>query len=193
MTDLVFEPFPKMPRLKRGCVITEKVDGSNGQINFDEDGNVLVGSRKRPIFPEGSVVRGWEVVKGTDNFGFAGWVHDNREVLFEALGPGRHYGEWAGPGIQRGYDLDHKRFYLFNTWRRGNLPIEAMGVGLDVVPILYTGEFTSTAVDDAMRDLITLGSYVDGTTKPEGVVVYLPPARAYYKITFDGDKGKWEA
>ena len=36
--DLTFEKFPEMARLKRQCVITEKLDGTNAQIVFSEDG-----------------------------------------------------------------------------------------------------------------------------------------------------------
>ena len=192
MTDLIFEPFPKIPRLKRGCVISEKVDGSNAQIVFDQYGNVLVGSRKRTIFPEGTVCQGLSIIKGTDNYGFAGWVQENQALLFRTLGPGRHYGEWAGLGIQRGYKLDHKRFFLFNTHRFGNLPEDALNIGLDVVPVLYAGDFTTTAVDDAMEDLRVNGSRVDGVSNAEGVIVYHTAAQAYFKVTFDGDRGKWE-
>ena len=37
MTDQIqFEAFDKIPRLKRGCVITEKIDGTNAQIYIPE-------------------------------------------------------------------------------------------------------------------------------------------------------------
>ena len=29
---MIFEPFPKIARLSRPCVITEKIDGTNAQI-----------------------------------------------------------------------------------------------------------------------------------------------------------------
>ena len=35
------------------------------------------------------------------------------------LVPGRHFGEWWGSGIQRGYGLDEKTFSLFNAYRWG--------------------------------------------------------------------------
>ena len=40
MSELLFEEFPKIHRLKRGCVITEKIDGTNAQVNFDEEGRI---------------------------------------------------------------------------------------------------------------------------------------------------------
>ena len=52
-------------------------------------------------------------------FGFARWVETNRERLITLLGPGLHFGEWWGSGIQRGYGLTKgdKRFSLFNVER----------------------------------------------------------------------------
>lgn len=54
-----FMEFPKIARLSRECIITEKIDGTNGQIFIDEDGKFLIGSRTRWITPE------------NDNHGFA--------------------------------------------------------------------------------------------------------------------------
>lgn len=183
MTALVFEPFPKIARLKRQCVITEKVDGTNAQIVFDEDGNVLVGSRTRQILPD--AIGG----KGSDNYGFANWVYTHKDFLFKTLGPGRHYGEWAGSGIQRGYGLKERYFYLFNTSRWPSIP--TTDEGLRVVPLLYVGDFTTTVVDTEMRKLKDGGSLVGPGSDPEGVVVYLPAAKTMFKVTFDNDGGKW--
>lgn len=135
-----FEPFAKIARLKREMIITEKLDGTNAQVNiiaatFDDpydandpyilatmpsDGEnppllMRAGSRKRFIAPEGSI----EGKKGTDNFGFAAWVKENAVELFK-MGEGIHYGEWYGNGIQRGYGLKEKHFALFNVARWGD-------------------------------------------------------------------------
>jgi len=64
--DLTFEKFPKMARLKRQCVITEKIDGTNAQRLFKSEGDMLVGSSKRVIVP------------GDDNYGIARWAYDNQ-------------------------------------------------------------------------------------------------------------------
>ena len=66
-----FIEFPKIPRLSREIVITEKIDGTNGVIYIGEDGEFLVGSRTRWITPE------------TDNHGFAKWVLANKEELLK--------------------------------------------------------------------------------------------------------------
>lgn len=102
MTD--FKPFPKIARLSREAIITEKLDGTNAQVFIGEDGEMLFGSRSRWITPE------------DDNFGFARWATGNREDLLK-LGPGQHFGEWWGAGIQRRYGLTEKRFSLFNVSR----------------------------------------------------------------------------
>ena len=128
MEDINFQGFPKMARYSRDVIVTEKIDGTNGQIFIGGDGEFLVGSRTRWITPE------------NDNHGFAKWAYANKEKLIEKLGVGRHFGEWFGNGIQRGYGLPNgdKRFYLFNTsrWAGVEFGIPEMGV----VPILWQGK-----------------------------------------------------
>lgn len=193
---LEFETFPKIGRMSSNCTITEKIDGTNAQIVFDEHGNMLVGSRKRAIFPEGSVydTATQRPRRGTDNYGFAKWAYDNHPALFNFLGKGRHYGEWAGHGIQRAYGLDQKRFYLFNTARFGPqgqaIPTELQELGLDSVPVLYEGEHDSREVCDEMTNLKVFGSRINGFDNPEGVIVYLHGLKSYYKDTFEYRKGK---
>ena len=43
-----FREFAKISRLSRECIITEKIDGTNGVIYIGEDGEFLIGSRTRP-------------------------------------------------------------------------------------------------------------------------------------------------
>ena len=170
-----FIPFPKIPRLKRGCVITEKIDGTNAQIVVTEDGQVLAGSRKRWITPE------------DDNFGFARWVKTHEEELRDGLGIGQHFGEWWGTGIQRGYHLSEKRFSLFNVsvWRDGRKPRPEC---CSVVPLLYEGEFSTGGIEDTLQELREKGSIAaPGFMKPEGIVVYLPAACNLYKVMCEND------
>ena len=47
-----FTGFGKIPRYSREVLVTEKIDGTNAQIYITEDGQFLVGSRKRWITPE---------------------------------------------------------------------------------------------------------------------------------------------
>jgi len=174
MSELTFEKFPSIKRLKRSCVITEKLDGTNAQINFDVDGNILCGSRKRVITPE------------DDNFGFAKWAYENKNKLFSILGEGRHYGEWWGQGIQRGYGMDKKVFSLFNSGRWGKKELELVDQ-LSVVPVLYAGEFTSTHVDDVMAQLKGYSIAAEGFRNPEGVIVYHSQIKQMFKVTFEHD------
>jgi RNA ligase len=168
-----FETFPKIPRLKRDCIITEKLDGTNAQIFIAEDGDIFAGSRNRWIVPE------------DDNYDFAKWVDGNKAEL-TSLGPGRHFGEWWGLGIQRSYGMQEKVFSLFNVsrWAGADLPC-----GIRIVPELYCGEFSSTAVNDAIYSLRVSGSMAaPGFMRPEGVVVYQVAARQLFKVTLEKDE-----
>jgi len=188
--ELEFIPFEKLSRMKRDCTITEKIDGTNAQIQFDEAGNMLVGSRKRQIWPEGTE----DKPKGCDNMAFAQWAYGIQSELFATLGEGRHFGEWCGKGIQRNYGLDHKKFLLFNSARwgenRDTIPGELMAAGLGVVPQIVTRPFTTDLVDKVMDDLANNGSHLNGFNKPEGIVVYHHALRKSFKITFEHDRGK---
>ena len=177
-----FEGFPKIARLARECTITEKIDGTNACIYFPDDGSgVLIGSRTRWITP------------ADDNYGFARWVHDHLTEL-ETLGPGRHFGEWWGAGIQRRYGLLEKRFSLFNTFRWTDPATRP--ACCDVVPILYQGVFTTDVVETQLERLRAFGSVAaPGFLQAEGVKVCHHAAKTYFKQTLVKDdewKGKGE-
>lgn len=168
-----FEPFPKMPRLSRDIVVTEKIDGTNAQIFITEEMEIYAGSRNR-----------WLTVKD-DNFGFARWVDSNLKELLE-LGPGRHFGEWWGCGIQRGYGLTEKRFSLFNTarWKYDNVP-----ACCSVVPVLYEGDFILADIDFQVFRLEMSGSLAaPGYMKPEGIVIFHTAANLCFKKTIEKDE-----
>lgn len=178
-----FEPFPKIPRLKVNCTITEKIDGSNGQILFDDEGNMKVGSRNR-----------WLGESLQDNYGFYAWASANREVLFQQLGPGRHFGEWWGNKIERCYDMKRRQFSLFNVHRwMGKIELAACEIGLGVVPMIHHGEFSEAIVDEACRILQDQGSFVrPGFMNPEGVVVQIGAYGRHdgnlFKVIISGEK-----
>ena len=167
-----------MARLSRECIITEKIDGTNAQILITEDGQMLVGSRTRWITPE------------SDNFGFAAWCRDNREQLLK-LGPGRHFGEWWGQGIQRGYGLTEKRLSLFNVARWQNDPLPPC---VGIVPVLYRGEFSTIECHYALAKLSDNGSLAaPGFMRPEGIVCFHVAGNVGFKKTIEKDeepKGK---
>lgn len=168
-----FKPFPKIPRLSRECVITEKIDGTNVSIHILEDGTILYGSRNRFITPS------------SDNYGFAQWATLHKEELL-SLGIGSHYGEWWGQGIQCGYGVVGKRFSLFNTsrWKDNpDLPECCL-----VVPELYRGPFDTEIITDILLSLEIGGSVAaPGFKHPEGIIIYHTAANHYFKKTIKND------
>jgi len=210
VSGLTFEGWPKTPRLsaKGSMVVTEKIDGTNACVIVqrfgegrslidldlsdpqshngicfvfeaagpDEEDRVwLVGaqSRNKLIFPG----------KHYDNAGFAGWVLGYALELVSLLGPGRHFGEWWGQGIQRGYGMECKKFSLFDAHRwarvaieRGDWNFRADRIGMTTVPTLHIGQWSDSTVEDCLGVLRRHGSMaalqfgVVGQ-KAEGVVV----------------------
>lgn len=174
-----FREFNKIYRLNRAVIITEKLDGTNGCVVVGEDGSVEAQSRSRLITPQ------------DDNFGFAKWVLAHADELRE-LGPGYHYGEWWGSGIQRGYGLTEKRFSLFNVSRWG----ESRPACCGVVPVIMRGENEQgfRIADAALEALRVNGSFAaPGFMKPEGIVLYHAQGNILLKATLEKDqeyKGK---
>lgn len=214
-TPALFTEFPKMARFARECIITEKIDGTNGQVFIydpaenteaiegftsaaDSTGkvwNIMAGSRTRWITP------------ASDNHGFARWVWDNAESLAH-LGPGRHFGEWWGSGIQRGYGLQkgEKRFSLFNVQRwclHGEQPqriatadprIEKYQDVLPpccrLVPVLRRGNFDTISymAHESLMSLQDQGSFAaPGFMKPEGIVIFHTAGNVGFKRTLEKD------
>lgn len=194
MTTLEFSGFPKMGRLSRDMIITEKIDGTNAQIVITEFGDFAVGSRTQWITPE------------NDNHGFAKWCEGNKQELLK-LGVGKHFGEWWGSGIQRGYGLPkgEKRFSLFNVQRwalHGTQPkrivtedprIEKYQDVLpkicSLVPELYRGKFCTETIESALETLKEHGSYAaPGFMKPEGIVIFHTAGNVGFKKTIEKDE-----
>lgn len=185
-----FQAWGKTPRLNRQMVVTEKLDGTNaavviadrneehslGAIAVTDGYAVFAQSRKRFITPE------------ADNYGFARWVSENAQGLVEALGPGTHFGEWWGQGIQRGYGLKEKRFSLFNTNRwEYNDPRHEGVPGLGTVPVLFTGLFDSSIINDIVTYDLEESYAAPGFNNPEGVVVWHDAARQSFKVLKEND------
>jgi hypothetical protein len=174
-----FIGFPKMARYSREVIVTEKIDGTNAQIYITGDGGFFTGSRTRWITPD------------NDNFGFSRWAHEHKDELMQ-LGAGRHFGEWWGSGIQRGYNLPkgEKRFSLFNVarWEHDRPSC------CQIVPILFSGNFDVLNVQEVMDNLKAQGSMASaGFRNPEGIVIFHTVANIGFKKTFDKDQsGKGE-
>jgi len=191
MNDEQFTAFPKMARLQREVLISEKIDGTNAQVYITDDGKMLFGSRTRWITP------------GDDNFGFARWATDNKEELLK-LGPGRHFGEWWGRGIQRNYGLSERRFSLFNVARwcpHGEVPKaiptadprnvkmqDMLPACCHLVPILWQGLFPFCWPNHILARLSNGGSHAaPGFARPEGIVLFHVAGNVGFKMTLDND------
>ena len=186
-----FQEFPKMARLSRDIIVSEKIDGTNACVCITGEGALLAGSRSRWVTP------------ADDNYGFAAWVEAHRDELLK-LGPGRHFGEWWGAGIQRRYGLTEKRFSLFNTQRwalHGEEPKtfltadprvvrtqDVLPPCCGLVPVLYQGPFDTAMVGQCLESLRLHGSVAaPGFKNPEGVVVFHTAGNVGFKKTLDKD------
>lgn len=218
-TSYEFVGFPKLARLSRDVILTEKIDGTSAQILISAANEIGI----EGLGPEDPVAKfqidhalafsvdfnldigGYAIYAGSknrmlslkeDNFGFAGWVKRNAKELFQ-LGPGRHFGEWWGNGIQRAYGLKEKRFSLFNVQRwvlHGQTPGYVNGTDgrmqevlppcVGLVPILYRGLFNTASVDAYLYELAATGSIAaPGFMQPEGVVVHHIAGNVSFKKT----------
>lgn len=202
-----FQPWPKIARLgKLVMTVTEKIDGTNAQVHIINP--MLAVEQGIPLLAEvnglgiAAASRNRYVTREKDNAGWAKFVQENAEELAK-LGEGRHYGEWWGHGIQRGYGLSEKRFSLFNTFRWAK-PYVAMkmGYGYDVkfprvcelVPLLYHGPVDLKVAEtwmDNLADPDQGGSRAaPGWLKPEGIIINIGGVN--YKQTYEATEGKWK-
>ena len=143
----------------------------------------------------------------TDNHNFWHWAMNNKSELLK-LGPGFHYGEWWGSGVQRGYGLPkgEKRFSLFNVGRWCLFAETPKLISIDpktkiekyqerlpsccgLVPILWTGMFETDLIDGQLNILETYGSKASpGFMNPEGIVIYHKAGNLMFKKTIKKDE-----
>ena len=150
---------------------------------------VGAGSRTRWITPQ------------QDNAGFAAWVA-NHFIELQKLGPGRHFGEWWGQGIQRKYGMTEKRWSLFNVGRwclHGQTPgtiatadprivktQDVLPPCCHMVPVLFRGTFSTMMADIQIHNLREYGSEAaPGFMKPEGIVVFHIAGNVGFKKTIE--------
>jgi hypothetical protein len=187
-----FVAWPKIPRLNNGTVIvSEKIDGTNAHLfivpagSYDsDDPNLLAEHDDLWLY---AASRSRFVRPGDDNYGFARWAIEHADELVR-LGEGRHYGEWWGQGIQRGYGLTEKRFSLFNTprWVDADLP-----ACVSLVPVLATGSDIAAATAEAIDILARDGSHAAPCfDRPEGVVAFHTASRQAFKLIIGSDGPK---
>jgi hypothetical protein len=199
-----FVEFEKIARLNREVVITEKIDGSNAQVHiraaegqpeYGFDAEITIAGE--PHYIRAGSRNRWIAHVGSDDLnGFGRWVLENRSEL-ALLGPGAHFGEWWGQGIQRKYGLQEKRWSLFNVGRW-------VGHGTDtpltekqqkapycchVVPVLFQGIGMEYGVQSALGELRNSGSHAaPGFMQPEGIVVFHTASRNLFKVTLERDE-----
>lgn len=197
-----FQEWPKIPRLNRDIVITEKIDGTNAGVGIvleqDPEHSVMPANCLVSVNMDGVLYHVYaqsrtRIISLTDdNYGFARWVYENAVELIQDLGPGLHFGEWWGSGVQRGYGLNEKRFSLFNTVRHGGKQFQTPGVA--TTPVLYQGPFSSEAIQEAQDLLRRAGSVAaPGFERPEGIVIYHTAANHCFKVTLEKDEVPKEA
>lgn len=181
-TEKSFKPFSKIMRIDNITMsITQKIHGTNAQIFIDNEKNIYVSSRNRLL----SVY--------DDNVGFCRFVIYNKDYLIEHLGVGRHYGEWAGKGINNGEGLSINKLFLFNWKRFINNGLEDIEKHPQIgfVPVLYNGGLDLEKIEQTMTSLKENGSYISpGFMKPEGIVIDINGT--LYKKTFDQEDIAWK-
>jgi hypothetical protein len=214
-----FKEFKKIPRFSREIIVTEKIDGSNGQIFiYDSDDELRFPYIDESNIPSKAFIQEYSLAEKdglylfagsrnrwlkcggkNDNHAFAFWVVQNAEELFQ-LGPGRHYGEWYGKGIQRGYGLEEKRFSLFNVSKWVSMDVSDSYQSLklnqqycpkccEVVPILYEGLIDTEVINTVLDNLRKGGSYaVPQFMNPEGIVIFHTASGQYFKKTIENDE-----
>jgi hypothetical protein len=204
MEPIQFEAWQKIGRYRRNSVVSEKIDGMNAAVGVVEierspNGALPFGWDRQPatliVTGNGAETRTFLVYAQSrtriitpeaDNFGFARWAYENAETLAADLGPGLHFGEWWGHGIQRGYGQTAKRLSLFNTSRwAGN---EFVTPNLGVVPVIGHGALCDELVEGSIGLLRKHGSVAaPGFMNPEGIVIFHLATHHCYKVTIAGD------
>src|SRR5512147_2658855 len=167
-----FEPWPSIARLNKDAIYTEKINGTNSAVvieplTVDTSGafsSTTLVDVDDTVYAVWCQSRNRFITPTDDNFGFANWVLKNAEALVKILGPGRHFGEWSGSGIQGGYGLPkgERRFSLFNVkrwrntldWNKGH----DMLPELYMVPQIYEGRFSTQIAEQCILQLRELGS-----------------------------------
>ncbi len=175
-----FKSFGKIENINKfEFSITQKLHGTNAQIHI---------WKQNGLYQIKAACRTRYLTEQDDNYGFCKFVLANEDAIVNALGEGRHYGEWCGPGINSGEGLKEKGLYLFNwaRWSDKNLPPRFY-----TVPLLYEGrELNLESINLIMDNLKANGSkLVSGYMHPEGIVINI--GGVFYKQVFNPEETKW--
>lgn len=210
--SIEFKEWPKTPRLRKAgsTIITEKIDGTNACVVIvptdeprweNNPGSISIHEFEGQLYSLGAQSRKRLIYPMQDNSGFAQWVASNDRKLVELLGPGYHYGEWWGQGIQRRYGMKHKVFSLFNVgrWLLGRPEEDTAGwleqaaeIHMDTVPIVYQGKFSDLAIDTSLAWLRREGSpaalrWGAGFQPAEGIVLRHRELGGNLKVMLEND------
>jgi hypothetical protein len=181
-----FTAFPKITRLHRAVVITEKLDGISAAVIIAPYAGAPLAEwtdLEEHHWGMWAQYRNRYITAADDRFGFVKWITHNSAVL-RGLGPGTHHGEWWGQGINRGYGLKEKRFSLFdlNLWQSNRPPC------CSVVPTIIQGT-GFRQVDYALAWLRGNGSLAaPGFREPEGIMAYHAHSNSFFKATLENDE-----
>lgn len=159
-----------LPEFYTQVTITEMIDGKSGVLYVDKiKGIVTAGTRWT-----------WLDTPHWDGYGFQTWARVNEKALLN-LGPGYHFGVWWGHDIERGYNLNQKRFSLLDNIMWDDLTKVPDCCG--VVPELYRGPMTDTCIPDTLRVLKEVGSLAaHGYKRPMGIVIRHLTGNVKYKV-----------
>lgn len=155
-------------------VITEKIHGANSRIGWI-DGRLRIGARNI------------ELDEKNTGYEFYNWVLSLEPGLSELLErlfgdeDAVIYGEWCGPGIQKGISYgSEKRFFVFDVFVGDDfvgfdeVRLIASVFGLSTVPVLYDGPF-DVEVAMGLRSGASIVATAAGVTGDlairEGVVI----------------------
>lgn len=189
-----FKSFPDVKQIGKAAItITQKLHGTNAQIvvtRIYPEADLISTEETVPKYEVRAGSRNRWLTVDDDNFGFAKYVEENKQSIIELLGEGTWYGEWVGPGINSSEGLKEKTFAIFNIARIEDKPLPPRMIG---VPLLYKGEFSSEAIQEAFDTLREKGSaLVPGYMSPEGIVVHLLGTDLRFKKVFKAEETAWK-
>ena len=157
--------FEEVPLENVNLVGTVKLHGTNAGVTVFPDGEIYIQKR--------SAAMKLSIVNGPAHFGFMQFVFDNQQWFLKAYEDVKKlsevenpiitfFGEWAGPGIQKGVAISQmtdKKFFIFgvqeqttNIW----IPLSAISYNNPNPRIWYINMFKKFYVDANMNDAVGL-------------------------------------
>ena len=165
--------------------ITEKIHGMNARFGMTTDGTFWFGGRNHVLWEGLPDIE--KLTKDTNMQGFG----EAAFAMEESISTGfTFFGEWAGPGIQKGVDYgDEKRFFLFgimqydpNTFKSHLLPwpdIEQWSdlLGCETVPLLWDGPLSQPILSEMSTWATQPSGVSPNGDEREGIVITAWPPR----------------